>query len=117
MSTQPNPNQIAYCGLYCEMCKVYQKGKCVGCKSDEKKAEWCKLRTCCIEHGHQSCADCQLMPIEDCKKFNNFFSKLFGLLYGSDRKACIAKIKDSGYEEYAKLMHCNGCSNNPNRKK
>ena len=115
MDTLPTPKQIAYCGLYCEMCKIYQKGKCVGCKSVEKKADWCKLRNCCIKHGYQSCADCRLMPLDECKKFNNFFSKLFGLLYKSDRKACIEQIKKMGYEGFAKHMHCNGCYNNPNR--
>jgi hypothetical protein len=40
----------------------------------------------------------------DCKKFNNFFSKIFALLLGSDRNACIAKIKESGYEEFAGFM-------------
>ena len=93
-------NLIAYCGLYCGACGSYLKGKCPGCK-ENVKATWCKTRQCCIENNYSSCADCEKIELMDCKKFNNFFSKLFGLILRSDRPACIRRIKEIGPEQYA----------------
>jgi hypothetical protein len=98
---------IAYCGLYCGACKKYLSGSCPGCHENEK-ASWCKIRSCCMEHGYASCADCtEFSNPMDCKKFNNFFSKLFALIFKSDRAACISKIRESGYEGYAAFMASN----------
>ena len=95
---------VAYCGLYCGACKKYLKEKCFGCQKNEK-ASWCKVRTCCLEHSYSSCADCQIVVnLKDCKKLNNFISKLFALIFRSDRFACIALIKEKGYDEYVKEM-------------
>jgi len=95
---------IAYCGLYCGACKKYLKEKCPGCKKIVK-AVWCKIRTCCIENSYTSCADCQIVKdLKDCKKFNNVVSKLFALVFRSDRFACIALINKKGNEEYVKEM-------------
>jgi len=97
-------NLIAYCGLYCGSCKSYLKGKCPGCH-ENNKAGWCKVRACNIEHGYQSCADCKdFTNVMECKKCNNFMSKIFAMLFKSDRKACIAMIKESGYDEFARFM-------------
>lgn len=95
---------VAYCGLYCGACKRYLMGKCPGCAKNEKAA-WCKVRSCCKENKYNSCGDCQTYqnPME-CKKFNNFFSKLFGLIFGSDRQACIQRIKEVGTDVYASEM-------------
>jgi hypothetical protein len=98
---------IAFCGLYCGACKKYLAGSCPGCHENEK-ATWCKVRYCSIEHGYASCADCtEFSNPMDCKKFNNFFSKLFALVFKSDRAACISKIKVSGYDGYAAFMASN----------
>jgi len=97
-------NLIAYCGLYCGGCKAYTHGKCPGCH-ENKKASWCKIRKCCIENGNASCADCKIHTTpEECKKFNNMISKIFSFIFGSDRPACIAMIKEKGYESYAEEM-------------
>ena len=99
-----NTELIAYCGLYCGACKSYLKEKCPGCH-ENSKASWCKVRACNIEHGYKSCADCtEFADPKDCKKFNNFISKIFALVLRSDRPACVAKIKESGYDEFAKFM-------------
>lgn len=77
---------------------------CQGCH-ENTKASWCKIRSCCMENGYASCADCtQFANVMDCKKFNNLFSKVFALIFRSDRKACIAMIKESGYENFAAFM-------------
>lgn len=59
-------HNVAYCGLYCGACKSQLKGKCPGCYGNEK-ATWCEIRKCCNEHGYATCADCQLMPLKECK--------------------------------------------------
>jgi hypothetical protein len=99
-------NLIAYCGLYCGACRSYLKGKCPGCH-DNVKATWCKTRTCAIENNHLSCADCTTADFIECTKFNNFISKMFGVIFNSDRPACIKRIKETGYENYAMEMATN----------
>jgi hypothetical protein len=96
-------NLIAYCGLYCGACKSYLAGKCPGCK-DNVKAGWCKVRQCCMEHGYKSCADCETIELMECKKYNNFISKAIGLILNSNRSACIRRIKETGYVEFANEM-------------
>jgi hypothetical protein len=97
-------NLVAYCGLYCGACRKYLNDSCPGCH-ENNKAGWCKIRACNIMNNYNSCADCKEFadPME-CGKFNNFFSKIFALIFKSDRAACIAKIKSGGYEEYAAFM-------------
>ena len=95
---------IAYCGLYCGACKKFLREKCPGCHENEK-AGWCKVRLCCIEHSYASCADCTMVvDITECKKLNNAISKLFALLFRSDRPACLAAIREQGYESFARSM-------------
>ena len=99
-----NSELVAYCGLYCGACGKYLKGKCPGCHENDK-ASWCKIRSCCIENQYSSCADCKEYPnVNDCKKFSNFMTKIFGLIFKSDRKACIDQIKELGIQGYADKM-------------
>lgn len=99
-------NLIAFCGLYCGACRSYLSDKCAGCK-ENVKATWCKVRQCCMENNYLSCADCSKMELNECKKFNNVFSKIFGLIFRSDRPACICRIKAIGYDHYAVEMATN----------
>jgi hypothetical protein len=95
---------VAYCGLYCGACRRYLKGKCPGCH-DNVKASWCGIRKCCIEHGYSSCADCaEFADPSGCKKFDNLISKIFALIFRSDRRACIMQIKDLGIDAHADDM-------------
>jgi hypothetical protein len=95
---------VAFCGLYCGACGSYLKGRCPGCQKNEK-ASWCKVRTCCLKQEFASCADCKENkdPME-CRNFNNFISKLFALVFRSDRAACIGRIRKLGIKEYAAEM-------------
>jgi len=103
-----NKELIAFCGLYCGACRKYLAGSCPGCH-ENSKASWCKVRSCNMEHGYSSCAGCkEYSNPMDCKKFNNFFSKIFALVFKSDRAACIARIRESGYEGFARYMAENG---------
>ncbi len=95
---------VSYCGLYCGACKKYRVGKCPGCH-ENNKATWCKVRSCCMENGFASCADCkEYTDIMDCKWFNNFMSKIFGFVFNSDRNACIQRISEVGMEAFAQEM-------------
>ena len=95
---------VAYCGLYCGACGAYRRGRCPGCHQNQR-AGWCKVRTCCMENGYSSCAECKT-PTDprDCKKFNNFIAKLFGLIFRSDRRACILQIRETGLQGHAEQM-------------
>lgn len=96
-------NLVAYCGLYCGACRTFLKGKCQGCK-DNVKASWCKIRQCCTDNNYQSCSDCKTSDVNDCKKFNTFLSKIIGFVFNSDRKACISRINEIGYDGYSMEM-------------
>ena len=72
----------------------------------------CQLRTCCMDNSFLSCAECKdFEDINKCKKFNNIFSKFFSLIFGSDRKGCVCRIKEIGIENFAKEMAENKISN------
>ena len=99
-----DPALVAYCGLYCGACGAYRKERCPGCHGNEK-ASWCKVRACCIEHGFASCADCREFPDpNDCRKFNNFISKVFAFIFRSNRAACISQIRQLGVGGHADEM-------------
>ena len=102
-----NTEYIAACGLYCGACRKFLMEKCPGCKENEK-ATWCKIRTCCQEKGVQSCAECST-AVTECPKYSNFMSKLFGLLFRSDRPACVQYIKDHGAQAFAEEMTRRKC--------
>jgi ribosomal protein S11 len=52
-----------------------------------------------------TCAECKVFPnAQDCKKFNNLMSKVFGVLFMSDRAACIRQIQAIGLLGHAKKM-------------
>jgi hypothetical protein len=95
---------VAYCGLYCGACGAYLKGRCPGCHQNVK-AGWCKIRACCVEHHYSTCAECsEFLDPNDCRKFNNLIAKVFGLVFNSNRQACVLKIRELGLEGYATLM-------------
>jgi hypothetical protein len=108
LETEDDSGLIAACGLFCGACKAFKQGKCVGCK-ETSKAGWCKVRSCNKEHGYDSCADCaeHIDPMT-CGKFNNAMARLFGVLFNSNRAACIALIKEKGPEGYAAFMRKSG---------
>ena len=99
-----SPELVASCGLYCGACKSYLNERCDGCHKNEK-ASWCTVRSCCREKSLSSCAACSDYPDpRQCAKFNNFMSKLFGVIFRSDRAACVAQIKRLGIEGHAQTM-------------
>jgi hypothetical protein len=94
----------AYCGLYCGACRAYLTERCKGC-AENIKAGWCKIRRCCIDNKYSSCADCkEFTDVNDCGKFNNIISRLFALVFRSNRKACIEQIRAKGIKKHAEIM-------------
>lgn len=101
---QNDKNLIAFCGLYCGACGAFLREKCPGC-AQNSKATWCKIRACCMEKSILSCADCtEFADKKECGKLNNFISKATSLFTRSDRPACLQRLKETGYEGYAKEM-------------
>jgi hypothetical protein len=97
-------NLVARCGLYCGACGAYRRGRCAGCAEAPMFAS-CPVRKCCIDNTYASCADCRIVSEpRDCKKFNNFISKLFALIFRSNRCACIAQIREKGLQGHAEIM-------------
>lgn len=105
MSALPaQPELVACCGLYCGACRAQRKGKCPGCR-DNAKAKWCTVRSCCLEKGIRTCAECtDFADPMACSKYNNFMARLFGFVFRSDRAACIVQIKQLGLEGHAQAM-------------
>ena len=99
-----NTNLVAYCGLYCGACGQYLREKCPGCM-ENTRAGWCNIRLCCREKGYASCAECtDFKDVHACKKFNNIVSKIFAVVFRSNRKACIEQIRSKGLSAHAEIM-------------
>ena len=67
-------------------------------------------------HGWQSCAECTLQPLSECRKFNSFIGKVFGFVFRSDRSGCIARIREVGADAFAGEMRRAGSYNRPVKK-
>jgi hypothetical protein len=95
---------IAACGLYCGACGSYLKGKCPGCKGNQK-ASWCQVRNCCFEKSIDNCSQCDNFsnPVE-CKKYDQFISRTIGFVTGTSRSLCIEAIKQKGAEGFVEFM-------------
>ena len=101
---QKNAELVAACGLYCGACWAFLKERCPGCK-ENVKAAWCKIRTCCLDNKYATCASCaEFTNVNDCRKFNNIFSKFFAFVFRSNRKACIEQIRAKGLSSHAEIM-------------
>ena len=100
---EANTQLIAACGLYCGACRSYLNGKCPGCAKNEK-ATWCAVRKCCAEKTIKHCDACDVADTRDCPKMNNFISRMFGLVFNSNRHACVQLIRKVGDEGFALHM-------------
>ena len=105
LTYQPDAAYVAACGLYCGACRKFVKEQCPGCW-ENKKADWCKIRACNIEHNYKSCADCTISSIDECKKFNNFIGKVFSILF---------RPVSEGYRQSAMMLLPGKCTQKNNR--
>ena len=93
---------IAHCGLVCSECGAFVKGRCDGCHSEKPKFRNCPVKRCNLEHAYVTCADCQEFgDLGECKKLNNWISKLFGLIFRSDRMGNLNRIRQTSLEEFS----------------
>lgn len=53
------------------------------------------------------------MPLPECRKFNSFVGKVFCVIFRSDRRGCIERIREVGPEAFAAEMRKAGCYNRP----
>jgi hypothetical protein len=58
-----------------------------------------------MDHAYRTCADCRTFTDpNDCTKFHSFVSRVIGLVLGSNRQACVLKIRELGRDGYAAHM-------------
>ncbi len=95
---------IGCCGAYCKTCKVLADGYCKGCKlgydtgeRDLKRAK-CKIKVCCINMKHDTCADCK--GFTKCKTIHGFYDK--GAYKYKKYKQSMEFISKNGYSEFFK---------------
>ena len=92
-----NGKMAAYCGLVCGDCGMYRKGRCGGCDSGNAMMKNCKVKACAIEKNFKTCAECsEYENLSDCKKLNNFVSKVFGFVFRTDRIGNLERIREGG---------------------
>lgn len=84
--------------------------------SPERKGVVVQGAGCCIGHDWQSCAECTLIPLETCMKFNSFIAKVFQVVFRSDRRGCVERIREVGQEAFAAEMRLSGSYNRPVKK-
>ncbi len=103
----PDASLVAACGLYCGACRKYLTEKCPGCGANEE-ASWCRIRTCVKDRSYRTCAECAT-PVTECKTCNTFISKVFAVIFRSDRPACVQFIKENGEQMFAEEMSRRKC--------
>jgi len=92
---------VAHCGLVCSDCGAFEKEKCQGCHSDKPMCYNCKVKKCNLEHGYTTCADCtEFEDLTKCKKLNSFVSKIFKLIFRSNRLGNLNSIRQKGLDTF-----------------
>lgn len=92
---------LAYCGLVCSDCGAHVKGRCRGCHSDKPMNKGCKVKPCAQEKNCTTCAGCgDFENLKECKKLNNWISKIFALIFRSDRIANLNRIREVSLDKF-----------------
>jgi hypothetical protein len=110
LSHPSREEHIAACGLFCTNCRKVQSGKCAGCQEAPGFSR-CATRACCAEKGIVGCFECRDFSGRDyreCRKVHNPISRIFAFVFGSDRPAALALLRDRGREEYLKQKRAGG---------
>jgi hypothetical protein len=111
-----NNNSVAPCGVICDICLGYQRGKnkCVGCLSVGNKpyhCTVCSIKSCEEKKGNEEllCYDCSKFP---CKRIKNL-DKRYTLKYGESPIQNLNKIKEIGLQAFIDIekekWKCNNC--------
>jgi len=64
------------------------------------------VRKCATERKYLSCAECTEYP--ECRKLNNFVSKMFAIVFRSNRKGNLQEIQKMGIEKWAEERAASG---------
>jgi hypothetical protein len=92
---------IAHCGIVCSKCGAFTKGKCKGCHGEKPMFKNCPIKKCNLGNNLATCADCQeFQDLKECKKLNSFISKIFGLIFRTNRIGNLVHIREIGLETY-----------------
>ena len=92
---------VAYCGLVCTNCGAFKKGKCLGCHNDKPMNRNCKMKSCAMNKGYVTCADCtDFSDLKECGKLYNLISRFFGFIFHTDRIENLKQIRKVGLEKY-----------------
>jgi hypothetical protein len=95
---------VSYCGIYCGLCKKYNKGECQGCRKKDTP-KWCHVKPCNEEKGLISCAECNDFPdVKKCKKMYPLKYKIGEFIARMTRKGGLDMIKEKTYKEFALFM-------------
>lgn len=88
---------VAHCGLICSECGMFRKRRCEGCHSEIPKYRNCPVKKCNLDSGYTTCADCVEFPeLKRCRKLSNLISKLFGVIFRTNRIANLQRIRETG---------------------
>lgn len=110
MRHPPPDAHIAPCGLFCSNCRKFRKGRCAGCQVSPGFAR-CAVRACCVEKGIPTCAGCSDFAARDfreCRTLHNPVSRVFAVLFGSDRPGALAELRDQGEAAYLERRRASG---------
>ena len=100
---------IGACGLVCSNCGALRHGRCGGCHSEKPMFSCCPVKACTIEKGYATCADCTAFPdLKQCRKLNSFVPRLFSLIFRTDRKANLYRIRDVGLDVFRAERRASG---------
>jgi len=92
---------VAYCGLICSDCGAFKKLKCQGCHSDKPIFKNCPVKKCAMDKNYSTCAECgEFEDLKQCRKLNNFVSKLMGFVFRTDRIGNLKRIREIGLETF-----------------
>ena len=101
MNDEPKKFVLAYCGLVCSECGMYLKQKCQGCHSDKPMSLKCKVKPCAQEKSYTTCAECtDFENLKDCKKLNNFISKIFGFIFCTNLIGNLNRIRQITLDKF-----------------
>jgi hypothetical protein len=97
VGVQESSAELAYCGLVCSNCGAMRHGNCQGCHSPKPMHSRCLVKKCAMAKDISCCAECKEFPeLRDCRKLNNFVSKIFGVIFRSNRIGNLETIRDVG---------------------
>ena len=92
---------LAHCGLLCSRCGMYVRGRCQGCHGERPMNRHCGVKKCCIQREYATCAECgDFSELRECRKLNNFISKVFGFIFRTNRIANLYRIREIGLEAF-----------------